>query len=281
MIKHLIFVQHGLFGMSYFFDNFKQTLENSIADSVVILPHQNNSVYSMFGTVTCGTKLAIFIESTLKQYPNAETISFVGHSFGGIINRYAIGMLEIMGIFDKVKPLAYISISTPHMGVTTNSSAMKFALKHFIGETGKDLIMNTNVLKEISDPNSNFMIGLSKFKLKLLYGNLFNDTVIYETACLCEKIDGSNVSLTEIVPKRLYLLNESTIKSNINSDLIGEFSDLKKLDWIKKVADLSEYFNSHITIVGRHTFIPFLTVKKDEGKIVVDDIANEIVRHVV
>lgn len=310
-MKHLIFVQHGMFGMSYFFDNFKKKIELAINDSIVILPKDNNFLNSLFGTQICGDKLVKIVYNTLEQYPEAETISFIGHSFGGILGRYVIGILERDGIFETIKPLAYISISTPHIGVVTNKSIVKFGLKHVTGITGKELIGNLPMLETLSKKDSDYFKGLEKFKLKLLYGNLFNDDVIAKSACLYTNNHVQN--LIEIVPKRLYLICESDNKSENKSDLlnmanisnisnianisvddfIGQyadhhqiidtnddcpFSDIKKLNWIRKVADFSEYLNSHITIVGRHTFIPFLQIHSSEASIVILDIICELTK---
>ena len=41
----------------------------------------------------------------------------VGHSLGGIILRWALGHMYQQGIFDKVTPMAYMSLCTPHFGV--------------------------------------------------------------------------------------------------------------------------------------------------------------------
>ena len=267
-MRHLIFVQHGMFGTSHFFDNFKQKLESAFTDSIVILPNKNNFLKSLGGTQTCGDNLVKSVEEALAKYPDTTDISFIGHSFGGILSRYAIGVLESKNIFDKVKPLAYVSISTPHTGVVTDSKIIEVCLKYCTGETGKDLIDRTT-LKTMSEPNSSYMIGLNKFKLKLLYGNLHNDTVVAQTACLCENEDLNN--LIEIFPERLYAIGKQS-----NSDESDEFSHIKNVDWKRKVINLSDYMDSHIAIVGRHTYLPFMKIKNDEAKIVIHDIILEI-----
>lgn len=278
--KHLIFVQHGLFGCSYFFDGFKQRIENSVQNSTVILPSINNFLLSTFGMKTCGIKLVKVVEESILQYPDATTISFISHSFGGILTRYVIGLLHERGIFDKIKPFAFVAISSPHLGVITDSTIIQLGLKHFTGKTGKDLMIDSSSLKEISCAGSKYIVALDDFKVKLLYGNLYNDTVSCESACICEDVSRRN--LTELVPKRLFLINETNLRYHEENDndcnpLTKDcYLALKKINWIKKVIDLSEYYNSHITIVGRHTFIPFLEVGKSEGYMIVDDIIKEM-----
>jgi hypothetical protein len=264
-----------MLGVSYFFDNFKTKIENTITDSIVILPEENNFLYSTLGTQVCGDKLVKSVYTTLKVYQNAETISFIGHSFGGILTRYVIGVLQRDGFFEKIKPLLYASISTPHAGVITDKSIIKFCLKHITGITGKELICELSTLEMLSQKNSDYLLGLEKFTLKLLYGNLFNDDVIAQTACLYN-LDCSQ-ELLEIVPKRLFLIVEHTNASN-NAIIITNdpFIEIKKMDWIRKVADFSEYLNSHTTIVGRHTFIPFFKIQSSEASIVIHDIICEM-----
>lgn len=284
--KHLIFVQHGMFGTSYFFDNFKKKLEAAFIGSHVSLPHKNNFIYSTLGTKVCGDKLVAVVEDELLKHPDASTISFIGHSFGGIMSRYAIGILESRNIFDQIKPLAYVSISTPHAGVITNKSIIKFGLHNCTGTTGQELIREVPVLEELSKPNSVFVKGLEKFPLKLLYGNLHNDDVTAPTACLyntqCTR------ELIEVVPKRLFIVREH---DDVHDDVFNRetkfdnnldpFEHIKKMNWTRKVADLSEYSNSHITIVGRHTYIPFLKIKSEEASVVLMDIILEMTRHII
>lgn len=46
------------------------------------------------GIDSCGERLAIEIKAKLNEHPSLQKISFVGHSMGGLLVRYAAGMLE-------------------------------------------------------------------------------------------------------------------------------------------------------------------------------------------
>lgn len=67
--------------------------------------------------------------SVIKRHPNLEKISFIGHSLGGLIARYAIAKLytqdstidhcserisseRIAGLI----PINFITVATPHLG---------------------------------------------------------------------------------------------------------------------------------------------------------------------
>lgn len=272
MAKHLIVLQHGLFGCSQFMKGFKDRVSALMPNSIVFTPTVNNLLYSTYGMKMCGIKMMEEIENVIENNSSLETISFIGHSFGGILSRYVIGLMNEKELFNKLRPLMYVSVATPHIGVVTDNKLIKFGLNNLTGKTGKDLKMNSSSLKEISTKDSIFVEGLKKFNKKILYGNLYNDTVTCETACLC--VPEQFRTLQTIIPDRLFIIeNEDKTHDFYTKD--DEFSEIKKLDWKKKVMNLNEYFNSHITIIGRHTFLPFLEVGKNEGYHVIDDIINE------
>lgn len=278
-MKHLFVVQHGMFGNSYFFNNFKKKLENAFHGSIVMLPDKNNFLYSTFGTQICGNKLLESIEETLQKHPDCISISFIGHSFGGIISRYTIGKLYEKKFFETIKPLAYISISTPHAKVIGHHSLANFILNNCAGLTGKELFGSTPMLEHLSDVNSSYFKGLELFPIKILYGNLFNDDVKCESACLYyNDTTIKEENLVELITNRLYLVNYQKLEI-YNEKEYDPLVHLKNLDWKRKVVNLSEYINSHITIVGRHTFVPFLKIKSEEASIVLLDIIHEISHH--
>jgi len=45
------------------------------------------------------------IEKLAKEGQEIKRISLVGYSLGGLISRYAIGLLHSKGFFDKIKPV--------------------------------------------------------------------------------------------------------------------------------------------------------------------------------
>lgn len=52
------------------------------------------------------------IEKLAKEGQEIKRISLVGYSLGGLISRYAIGLLDSKGFFDKIKPV--VSLSLPY-----------------------------------------------------------------------------------------------------------------------------------------------------------------------
>ena len=59
------------------------------------------------------------LRGVLAAHPSLQEISFVGHSMGGLIARYAAGQLfdpETRLIADRLRPVHYVSLATPHLG---------------------------------------------------------------------------------------------------------------------------------------------------------------------
>ncbi|KAF2432374.1 DUF676-domain-containing protein [Tothia fuscella] len=71
------------------------------------------------------------------------SISFIGHSLGGLIQLYAIGYIQKHAplFFDQIKPVNFICLSSPLLGLSNeNPMYVKFALDFgLVGRTGQDL----------------------------------------------------------------------------------------------------------------------------------------------
>ena len=71
------------------------------------------------GIDVCGDRLVEELGEVLATHPSLQEISFVGHSMGGLIARYAAGQLfdpETRLIADRLRPVHYVSLATPHLG---------------------------------------------------------------------------------------------------------------------------------------------------------------------
>lgn len=71
------------------------------------------------------------------------SISFVGHSLGGLTQTYAIAYIKKHSpeFFDKIKPINFIAMASPFLGLSNeNPIYVKFALDFgLVGRTGQDL----------------------------------------------------------------------------------------------------------------------------------------------
>ena len=136
------------------------------------------------------------LEDLAKDGHNITKMSMVGYSLGGLIARYAIGLLDSKGIFDTIRPVNFTTFASPHLGVRTprlgfgnqiwnglggrmlsTSGRQLFTIDSF-RDTGRPL------LSILADPQSIFISALAKFENRVLYCNSINDrsAVYYTTA---------------------------------------------------------------------------------------------------
>lgn len=75
----------------------------------ILVAKRNSGSFTYDGIETGGERLCQEIEEELeslaKQGQLIKKISIVGYSLGGLVARYAIGLLDSRGVFDKVEPL--------------------------------------------------------------------------------------------------------------------------------------------------------------------------------
>lgn len=121
------------------------------------------------------------------KHKTLEEISFVGMSMGGLISRYAIGVLfnEDDSTIAGLKPYSYFSFASPHLGTRGQVSWMvenaisrlpyiKVSCDQFFM---RDIQSESNVplLVEMTLPEFKFYKGLSLFKKRVLYSNVEHD----------------------------------------------------------------------------------------------------------
>ena len=125
--KHLIILANGLFGSRHNWNYISEVLHEHL-DTEITLIHvskANEFTATYAGIDTCGHRLAAEINSIVVATPSLERISFIGHSMGGLIARYAAGELynpqdqSIAGL----KPTHYVSMATPHLGCEPRSTS--------------------------------------------------------------------------------------------------------------------------------------------------------------
>jgi len=122
--------------------------------------------------------------------------SILGYSLGGLISRYAIGVLYYEGYFEKAEPVNFITFCSPHVGAIKpyNSFLAKmfngFA-SYFLAHSGAQLFLkdkqqvksdyagninhNLPLLVWMAEPASTFYVALSKFKHRSVYANAIGD----------------------------------------------------------------------------------------------------------
>ncbi|KAH8433599.1 lipase ROG1 family protein [Aspergillus melleus] len=146
------------------------------------------------------------------------SISFIGHSLGGLIQTYAIAYIQkhYPGFFDSIKPVNFVALATPFLGLSNeNPMYVRFALDlGLVGRTGQDLGLSWTAPRvrsgweamiggkgDSTKPHQHANAGskpllrilpcgpaheiLSKFQNRTVYSNVVNDGIVpLRTSCL-------------------------------------------------------------------------------------------------
>ncbi|POS70922.1 lipid particle protein [Diaporthe helianthi] len=200
---HLCVLVHGLWGNPNHMRNVAKALRaKHPADRVNILCAKRNSgSFTYDGIELGGERLCLEIEEELRAIEQRggkiAKLSVVGYSLGGLVARYAIGLLYAKGVLDGLECKNFTAFASPFVGVRTPllgwannvwnvmgartlsmSGRQLFCIDSF-RDTGRPL------LSVLADTNSIFIKGLAKFQRRTLYSNIQNDrSTVYYTTCI-------------------------------------------------------------------------------------------------
>ncbi|KAI0450296.1 putative serine esterase-domain-containing protein [Xylaria acuta] len=200
---HLCVLVHGLWGNP----NHMNQVAKAIRDSYprdqlyLLLAKRNSGNFTYDGIELGGERVCLEIEEEIeairRKGGNITKLSIVGYSLGGLVARYAIGLLYAKGVLDKVDPINFTTFATPHLGVRAPLRGWYDNVWNRLGarilsESGRQLFIvdkfrdtGRPLLSILADPDSIFIMGLKKFKRRTLYSNIINDkTVIHYTSMI-------------------------------------------------------------------------------------------------
>lgn len=148
----------------------------------------NSGTFTYDGIETGAERVTQEIETCLKDLgTTVQKLSIIGYSLGGLVARYAIGLLYSRGWFDKIQPVNFTTFATPHLGVRTPLRGYHSRLWNAFGsrtlsKSGRQLFTIDSfrdtgrpILVVLADPDSIFVRALSLFKHRTLYANIIND----------------------------------------------------------------------------------------------------------
>ncbi|USP73804.1 hypothetical protein yc1106_01078 [Curvularia clavata] len=167
--------------------------------------HQGSSVHHLF-------------KGRDKRAYKFTSISFIGHSLGGLVQTYAIAYIHKHSphFFDTIKPINFIALASPFLGLSNeNPTYVKFALDFgLVGRTGQDLgltwraptlarsgwtamgnVFGTQAQDPQEDPGAKPLLRilptgpahqvLRRFRNRTVYSNVVNDGIVpLRTSCL-------------------------------------------------------------------------------------------------
>ena len=159
-------------------------------------------------------------KSTIQHDYKVTSISFIGHSLGGLTQTYAIAYIQKHSphFFEHIKPINFVALASPFLGLSNeNPMYVKFALDFgLVGRTGQDLGLSWRAPTMVRsgwdamiggigsegqrahkqpDPGSKPLLrvlptgpahhALKLFRNRTIYSNVVNDGIVpLRTSCL-------------------------------------------------------------------------------------------------
>ncbi|KAM7273892.1 hypothetical protein ACFE04_028556 [Oxalis oulophora] len=243
---HIVIMVHGILGSAtdwkFGADQFVKTLPHQV---FVHCSEKNMSMLTLDGVDVMGERLAVEVRDVIQRKPNLRKISFVAHSIGGLVARYAIGRLykppegENMeyskGTIGGLEAINFITVATPHLGsrgnkqvpflfgVTAFEKAASLVIHWIFRRTGRHLFLTDDIegkpplLKRMVEDYDDlyFMSALRAFKRRVLYSNLVIDIVGWRTSSIRRDSelpkweDSVNEKYPHIVYEELYKASDA------------------------------------------------------------------------
>ncbi|XP_057509449.1 lipid droplet phospholipase 1-like isoform X1 [Actinidia eriantha] len=215
---HLVVMVHGIFGSATDWKFAAEQFVRILPDKVFVhCSERNMAMMTLDGVDVMGERLAGEVLHVIKQKPRLRRISFVAHSLGGIVARYAIGrlfrpprrenaedalpksrVLDSKGTIGGLEPMNFITVATPHLGSRGNNqipclfgvSALEKAaalIGHWIfRRTGQHLFLADDddgkpplLVRMVEDYSEcHFMSALGSFKRRVAYSNVGYDHIV-------------------------------------------------------------------------------------------------------
>lgn len=183
-IMHLFYLVNGLYGspghMRTPAECIQASLDASGGDHIVHVANTVTKFKTLDGIEINALRLLEELLDKLNEHPEISQISLIGYSMGGLYMRYLAGLLYSKGVFDKITPVNFFTIATPHLGATMwkpGVTMWNLMGNVLLGPSGSELMTRgpNGVLDKMSQPNSIYYKGLQKFSNLMLICNAVGD----------------------------------------------------------------------------------------------------------
>ncbi|XP_059280506.1 lipid droplet phospholipase 1-like [Lycium ferocissimum] len=202
--EHLLVLVHGILASPSDWTYAQAELKTRLGRNFVMYASSCNTFTKTFtGIDGAGKRLANEIKIVVKKRDDTlKKISFLAHSLGGLIARYALALLYTSssnkGLIAGLEPINFITLATPHLGVR-GKKQLPFLLgvpileklaapiaPIFVGKTGSQLFLTDGkpnkpplLLRMASDcDDGKFISALGSFKSRVLYANVSYDHMV-------------------------------------------------------------------------------------------------------
>ncbi|KAI1104716.1 DUF676-domain-containing protein [Jackrogersella minutella] len=190
---HLCVLVHGLWGNPIHMKSIAKAIRDTYSEDelYLLVAKRNSGSFTYDGIERGGERVCLEIEEELESIRNRggkiTKLSIAGYSLGGLVARYAVGLLEMRGVLLQVEPVNFTTFASPHLGVRTPSRGWHNHIWNVLGArtlsmSGRQLFTIDDyrgtgrpLLAVLADPESVFISGLKKFKRRTLYANVVND----------------------------------------------------------------------------------------------------------
>jgi len=167
----------------------------------LLVAKRNSGSFTYDGVELGGERVCHEIEEELETIKNKggkiKKLSVVGYSLGGLVARYAIGLLFARGVLDNLECMNFTAFASPFLGVRSPRRGALSRIFNVLGARtlslsgqqlfGVDKFRDTGkpLVAVLADPKSIFMSGLARFSRHTLYANVVNDrTAVYYTTSI-------------------------------------------------------------------------------------------------
>ncbi|KAK8976768.1 hypothetical protein V6N11_047538 [Hibiscus sabdariffa] len=216
---HLLVLVHGILASPSDWTYAEAELKRRLGRNFLIYASSVNSHTKTFAGIDgAGKRLADEVLQVVNKTESLKRISFLAHSLGGLLARYAIAMLysesdssgtlsdsvidssvpSRRGMIAGQEPISFITLATPHLGVRGRKQlpfllGVPFLEKlappvapFVVGRTGKQLFLTDGkpsrpplLLRMASDcEDGKFLSALRAFKSRTLYANVSYDYMV-------------------------------------------------------------------------------------------------------
>lgn len=176
------------------------------ADRLYILCAKRNSgSFTYDGIELGGERVCLEIQEELQAIERRggriRKLSLVGYSLGGLVARYAVGLLYAKGVLDDLQCMSFTAFASPFLGVRTPLRGTTNHLWNVLGArtlsmSGRQLFTidkfrdtGRPLLAVLADRNSIFYKGLALFRRRTLYANVVNDRSVVHYSAAITKTD--------------------------------------------------------------------------------------------
>ncbi|KAH9908811.1 putative serine esterase-domain-containing protein [Fomitopsis serialis] len=208
---HLLVLVHGMWGNPSHLDSLRKGIKERYSQPdcpkgpdgeqlEVLLAETNQDEHTYDGVDWGGERVAEEILAAVKRLEDTgkkvTRFSMTGYSLGGLVSRYAVGILHQRGFFENVAAVNFNTVATPHIGLpryrTFISSVASFLGPTLLSRTGEQFWAvdkwsprGRPLLEVMADPDRVFYQALCQFQHLRIYANAVHDlTVPYPSAAI-------------------------------------------------------------------------------------------------